>query len=219
MHWTERRTAVTRIGAELRKRGWTVHGYTEDRSNPMVDYYAPASWDGVATHPDHPGIIVCVDASGYTQEHYQGQDDNRPKVCHVTPKGKTWHIERDGHVIKRGVGLRGCADWDKETAQRAAWRLVSKIETAVVNWPAPKADADVATNPAGPDGSPVTNGKSYQVKHDRDWTWLRFNDKPPESIREVLKACFSARWSHKRQAWYIKQRVDAEIIAHVLQGA
>ena len=32
-------------------------GYAEDRSDIRVDYFAPASWNGVATHPDHPGIV------------------------------------------------------------------------------------------------------------------------------------------------------------------
>lgn len=220
MHWTERRSAITRIGEELRRRGWTIHGYTEDRSNMMVDYYAPASWDGIATHPDRPGIVVCVDVRTFTQERYRGQDDDHPLVCHATPKGKTWHVELDGQVIKRGVGLRGCADWDqvleggKETAQRAVWQLVSQIETAVVNWSGSGAFGEAAAAVLDSE-----NGdEGYQVEHDRDWTWLRFADKPPESIREILKSRLGARWSRKRQAWYVKQHVDADVIAHVLQG-
>ncbi|MCP4593303.1 MAG: hypothetical protein GY842_21415, partial [bacterium] len=99
MHWTERQTAIARIGAELRQRGWTVHGYSDAHSDMMADYYAPASWDGVATHPDHAGITVCVDVGSYTQERYQGQND-RPLVRHATRKGRTWHVERDGHVVR-----------------------------------------------------------------------------------------------------------------------
>ena len=64
MHWTERRRAVARIGVELRQRGWDIHGYKEDRSDAMTDYYDPATWYGIATHPDHPNVVVCVDASG-----------------------------------------------------------------------------------------------------------------------------------------------------------
>ncbi|MGD9101263.1 MAG: hypothetical protein PVF45_12355 [Anaerolineae bacterium] len=208
MHWTERQSAVARVGAELRKRGWTVHGYTEDRSNMMVDYYAPASWDGVATHPDHPGVVVCVDVSGYTQEHYQGQDDGRPSVHHATPKGKTWHVERDGHVVKTGVGLRGCAAWNKETAQGALWQLVSQIETAALLLPV-----------TGDEAQHFASGEGYTVEYDRDWTWLHFDAKPPEPIREALKRTFGARWSRKRRAWYIRRRVEADAVAQAIQGA
>jgi len=218
MHWTERRSAITRAGEELRRRGWTIHGYAEDRSDMLTDYYAPASWDGIATHPDRPGIIVCVDVSSYTQERYRGQDDAHPLVCHATPKGKTWHVELDGQIIKRGVGLRGCADWDKETARRAVWQLVSQIETAVVNWSGSGA-FDEAGNEDESDAASDGNGEGYQVEHDRNWTWLHFSAKPAEAIREALKARLGARWSRKRQAWYVKQHVDDDVIAHVLQGA
>jgi len=48
MHWTERRKAKAALGLALRARGWTLYGFHEDRSDPMTDYWAPASWDGVA---------------------------------------------------------------------------------------------------------------------------------------------------------------------------
>jgi hypothetical protein len=214
MHWTERRSAIARIGAELRQRGWTVHGYSEGRSDMMTDYFAPASWDGVATHPDplaaarsagDPGVVVCVDVSGYTQERYQGQD-GRPLVRHATRKGRTWHVERDGHVVKSGVGLHNCASGDGETAKRAVWQLVSQIESAVVS-------------PIAPDAQPAASGEGYTVEHDRDWTWIWFDSKPAEAVREALKRAFGARWGRRRQAWYIRRRVEADAIAQALQGA
>jgi hypothetical protein len=58
MHWTERRKAKANLGLALRDRGWTLYGFHEDRSDPMTDYYAPASWDGVA---ERRGYVVVVD--------------------------------------------------------------------------------------------------------------------------------------------------------------
>jgi len=58
MHWTERRRAKVAIGLALQSRGWTLYGFTEDRSDPMTDYYAPASWDGIA---ERDGYVVVVD--------------------------------------------------------------------------------------------------------------------------------------------------------------
>ncbi|MFC2036995.1 hypothetical protein ACFLYD_03350 [Chloroflexota bacterium] len=60
MHWTERRRAKTNLGLALRARGWTLYGFHEDRSDPMTDYHAPASWDGVA---ERGGYVVVVDIS------------------------------------------------------------------------------------------------------------------------------------------------------------
>ena len=60
MHWTERRRVITSIGEELRRRGWTLYGWKEDRSDAMTDYYAPASWDGVA---EKDGYVAVVDVS------------------------------------------------------------------------------------------------------------------------------------------------------------
>ena len=60
MHWTERRRAITNIGEELRRRGWTLYGWKEDHSDAMTDYYDPASWDGVA---EKDGYVAVVDVS------------------------------------------------------------------------------------------------------------------------------------------------------------
>jgi hypothetical protein len=141
MHWTERSRAVARIGAELHERGWDIHGYTKDRSDPMTDYYAPASWKGVATHPDHPDVVVCVDVSSYLVRDKSGRGDW--PTFHATPHGKTWHVERDGEVVKTGTGLQRCARWGEE-GQAAVERLVerskpSSLETtqALDRWPPP----------------------------------------------------------------------------------
>ena len=57
MHWTERRRAVTSIGEELRRRGWTLYGWKDDKSDAMTDYYDPASWDGVAEKDGYVTVV------------------------------------------------------------------------------------------------------------------------------------------------------------------
>ena len=44
--------------------GWKVYGYHADNSDPMTDYYDPASWDGVA---EKNGYILCVDVYGASE--------------------------------------------------------------------------------------------------------------------------------------------------------
>ena len=41
--------------------GWTVYGYSADKSDIMTDYYCPAHWDGVA---EKNGYILCVNVYG-----------------------------------------------------------------------------------------------------------------------------------------------------------
>ena len=54
----EKQRAIVRIGEELQRRGWEIFGFTEDKSDPTTDYYAPASWRGIAAHDDYPDIVV-----------------------------------------------------------------------------------------------------------------------------------------------------------------
>ena len=70
------------------------------------------------------------------------------------------------------------------------------------------------TPPAGPPAAQHGEGSGYQVTYDRDWTWIAFSAKPAESIRTALRT-LGARWSRRRTAWYIRERVTTETI----QGA
>lgn len=54
------RSAKVRIAEELSKRGWTIHGFKEDESDSMTDYYSPANWDGIATKN---GFTLVIDQS------------------------------------------------------------------------------------------------------------------------------------------------------------
>ena len=61
IHWTDKSTACRVLAEGLAAKGWNLYGYTEDRSDIMTDYYAPAHWNGAATHPAHPGAVVVCD--------------------------------------------------------------------------------------------------------------------------------------------------------------
>ncbi len=64
MNYYDKSRAVCAIGEALCRKGWTLIGYNEDKSDMMTDYYHPASWDGVATNNLLPGIVVCVGVYG-----------------------------------------------------------------------------------------------------------------------------------------------------------
>jgi hypothetical protein len=60
MHWTERRRARVNLALGLKKRGWTLYGFKEDKSDSMTDYYEPATWPGIAEKCGADGTFVVV---------------------------------------------------------------------------------------------------------------------------------------------------------------
>jgi hypothetical protein len=99
MHWTERRRARVNLALGLQAHGWTLHGFKEDRSDSMTDYYDPASWDGIA---EKGGYVVVVDvkptnetllkrSGGYeTTNRVPGDDCTRCQGTGKEPDGWTY---------------------------------------------------------------------------------------------------------------------------------
>ncbi len=189
MHWTERRTAIVNLAHELRDRGWHLFGYHADQSEARIDYYHPASWDGIATHPAHPAIVIGVDVSSYTCK-MSGQDGW--PTFHPTPKGRTWHIEYQGQIYKTGVGLSKCASHNPQYNQ--ASQIVNRMERLI----------QAAEHHPPSTTSPPDINFTYKIETDRDWKWITFSTKPPRLIRAALKSHLGARWSRRRHAWYIR---------------
>lgn len=58
LDYHSREEAKARLAEFLMKQeGWTVFGYSEDKSDSMSDYSCPADWDGVATFGEY---VLCV---------------------------------------------------------------------------------------------------------------------------------------------------------------
>jgi len=73
----------------------------------MTDYYDPESWDGIATHADHPGVVVAVDIAEWNVSHDSGK----------TEKHRT---SEPGEACERCGGLG---------ADPSEWTLVKARET------------------------------------------------------------------------------------------
>ena len=52
---------------------------------------------------------------------------------------------------------------------------------------------------------------TWTVKYDRDWTWVKFSEKPSAEIRKALKE-LKFRWSRKRGQWYAREHVAENTI-------
>jgi hypothetical protein len=262
------------VGLELVSRGWRLCGWSDDQSDMQTDYFHPASWDGVATHLERPGVVLCVNVSAYTAEHRSGgqrvteyqpaeqctrckgakadpdgwtladarlapreyhasrnagagaiaifptvvspipffdvlkEDEPRelvgrercrkcsgrghslapveriiPWPCFgATPKGSSWHVERDGRIIARGSGVFSCDDSREKISA-----LVDKLERA----------ADSAEQPATPAGDRV----SISAGKKPGYVEVRFTAKPDEQTRAELKAA-GFRWAKFSGCWY-----------------
>ncbi|MDX9975149.1 MAG: hypothetical protein RBU21_19335, partial [FCB group bacterium] len=110
-NWYQKERGKAALADELRKLGWTIHGYTEDRSDARSDYYAPARWHGVATKEDAV-LVVDIDYGFdggqvvgkrvYTTVQYLQEFG---VTWQANPPRKNWHVERDGKIIASGNGI------------------------------------------------------------------------------------------------------------------
>lgn len=209
MHWTERRKAKATLGLALRARGWTLYGFHEDRSDPMTDYWAPASWDGVA---EKRGYVVVVDISAgssllkrsgsrSTAKQPQGDGCDHGEATFTWPgfqaclPHKLWHVEKDGRILESGVGLGPCADHDKDKAATAVNRIVDRIE-AVIDHP---------EGNESPGAAATTNADGVTIRRnlEKEGVEVVFSARPDETIRAGLKR-LKFRWSRRQGLWYAR---------------
>jgi len=195
MHWTERSRAVVNIGLGLRDAGWTLHGFDAGESDSMADYYRPASWDGIASKD---GYVVVVDVSNRgLKRGYAGRGEVQFKP---NPPHKLWHVERDGHILDSGVGLRRCADWNDETRYQAVRKIVDRIEYAI---------GHLQTN--------AVEGVTIRHNEVKNGIEVVFPAKPDQEIRDALKR-LGFRWSRRQGLWYVRYRPELWSGVHALLG-
>jgi hypothetical protein len=106
------------------------------------------------------------------------------------PPRRLWHVEKGGRIQDSGIGLGPCADWDKEQAQAAVERIVSRIENAVHGNPSVAAIAPVTA---------VTIRRN-SLKNGIE---VVFPAKPAADIRAGLKR-LRFRWSRRQGLWYAR---------------
>lgn len=98
--------------------GWKVYGYHADNSDPMTDYYDPASWGGVA---EKNGYILCVDVYGASepQNIYKFNNDGLAYDRNIMDK-----IEK----LSQMTVERGASEQEEESAKMMIERLQEKAQ-------------------------------------------------------------------------------------------
>lgn len=71
MYCGDKQRSKVNICHTLMERGWIIYGYSPDESDPYTDYYAPASWGGVA---EKNGYVLCVDVSSWQVSSYSERE-------------------------------------------------------------------------------------------------------------------------------------------------
>lgn len=116
------RDAKVRISDELRRFGWNIYGYKEDRSDSMTDYFDPADWEGIA---EKNGFILCIDIKSYNVKHLSGQ-----AITKYNPSATLSITDRE--KINKLLNItqeRGATAGEEENAKK----LVEKIKEKTGN--------------------------------------------------------------------------------------
>ncbi|MBU1747316.1 MAG: hypothetical protein KKA73_06475, partial [Chloroflexi bacterium] len=163
-----------------------VRAVAEECVNPTAPYGAP--------------ICLHCAGRGYTQKQEQELVRTWP-TFRPTPKGKTWHVEREGRIVASGVGLQACAHWNNDKTASPVRDLCDRIEAAA--FPAPR--VTLAAPATTREQRSITAGTvegdvPFTVYEEGDWTWIAFGRKPSEELRDRLKRA-GARWGKRRGAW------------------
>jgi len=208
-NWYQKERGKAALADELRKLGWTIHGYTEDRSDARSDYYAPAHWHGVATKD---GAVLVVDTDYgfdgeqvvgkrvYTTTHYLQEFG---VTWQANPPRKNWHVERDGKIVASGNGI-GSIDSFK-SGEAALKRILFDIERAVRQ----PAAANAAAGNDEPTQTTATTAGTVSVGRNaaKGGIEIKFSAKPADEIISRLHAA-GFRFSYRQSLWYGKDTPD-----------
>ena len=94
--------------------GWKVYGYYPDNSDPMTDYYDPASWGGIA---EKNGYILVVDRS-WKEERTEIREYNNTSCDHS--------IMKKIAKLSEMTVERGASEAEEKTAKKMIERLTQK---------------------------------------------------------------------------------------------
>lgn len=148
-------------------------------------------------------------------------------VFHEVSKGMAWHVEINGKVAFSGKGFAGCerdSNQDHSAAEAVADEIEGVARLAIARY---GATGIMATRPpivvqaaaSAPKSGQLSTLDGITIEQERDWTWVKFPGVPSEDVRVAIKTQYDARFSGKRQAWYIRQAVDIDAVAETIRKA
>lgn len=117
----------------------------------------------------------------------------------ANPKGRSWHIERDGAIVASGVGVFSIAEKGMNQEKPLAEAFVAKIESTIARLTgakpvSSKTEPEPIAHVAAPPGVTIQTGKPGNLE-------IRFTAKPSAEIRAELK-WHGYRWHGGEGVWY-----------------
>lgn len=98
--------------------GWKVYGWHNDNSDPMTDYYDPASWNGIA---EKNGYRLVIDKS------YSRKDTTETRVRYNNGNLSHADIEKI-KKLEQMTQERGASEQEEQTARAAIEKIKSRVE-------------------------------------------------------------------------------------------
>jgi hypothetical protein len=130
----------------------------------------------------------------------------------ANPRGRTWHVEKDGRLLASGTGLNRCGSFQGGAAAAAVEEIADRIDAVTRAHPdAQCGETPGAAAPApGPDQPPALT-----VNKPRNGLELRFSGKPSDEIRAEMKG-HGWRWSRFGGCWYHRDTAANRAFAEAL---
>jgi hypothetical protein len=133
-------------------------------------------------------------------------------VFHAHPRGKTWHVEKDGRVLDSGIGLDRCYGASLTTDRAAAEEIAERIDAA--RYARPDLARAEALGISGGTGT-LDLRPALAFNKPRNGIELRFAGKPSDEIRGEMKA-HGWRWSRFAGCWYHRDTAANRAFAEAL---
>jgi hypothetical protein len=181
MHHIDRQSAQAAVGRELRALGWKLWGWTDDKSDPMTDYFEPDHWWGVATL-EHGGelLISCVDVSGYTVKTRSGYTEEVREWRTVGPCprcqgrgddpeipftiGEARENPEEYHAAYSAVHCPGSVPLFKNTVSPLQFTSDGKAKCAACSGSGHEKTLDIFEGPKWPEFHRTPKGKTWHVE-------------------------------------------------------
>lgn len=93
------------------------------------------------------------------------------------------------------------------------WRVAFTAPTAAT--PTAATTASATTEDTAANTGTARDGTFYSVERERDWTWIKFAQKPAADVLDDLRS-LGARWGMKRSAWYMSRPIEPSRIVAAL---
>ena len=99
--------------------GWKVYGYKQDESDMMIDYWSPASWDGVA---EKNGYVLCVNVYGAAEE--------KVVKSHITEGGLSQKDRERIQKLEKMTMDKGASAEEERSAKEKIEIILNKAESS-----------------------------------------------------------------------------------------